>query len=64
MTDRQYVTRACQIKGIDLIAPTRKSPGILGTHWVNGFGRNVIDAQTWSEARKQIDLYFRHLATA
>lgn len=54
MTDRQFVIRACQLKGIALIPPSKGSPGILGTIWSNGVGRHVIDATTWAEARKQL----------
>lgn len=57
MTDRQYVIRACEMARVDLIKPTRECPGILGTHWYNGFGTNVIDAATWAEARQQLRIW-------
>ena len=55
MTDRQYVIRACQMARVDLIPATRDNPGILGTHWYNGFGSNVIDAQNWADAKEQLN---------
>ena len=60
MTARQYVLRAAQIKGLDLIKPTRGNPGILG-YTVNGdkLGACVIDAQTWAQAREQINNFFK-----
>lgn len=57
MTDRQYVIRACQMLGVDLIMPTRAAPDILGVHWVNGYGHVVIDARKWSQAREQLRVY-------
>ena len=65
MTDREYVIRACEIGGIDLIKPTKRSPGIVATDYtrkVGGIHRSVIDAQTWKQARGQIDAYFRLVA--
>lgn len=54
---RAYVTRACELMGVDLIGPTRHSPGIVATHWHNGFGHSVIAADTWAGARKQLDAW-------
>lgn len=64
MTDKQYVIRAAKMMGIDLSIPTRGNPGILATHWVNGFGKNVIDAATWAEAKEQINKYAQQRANA
>jgi hypothetical protein len=64
MTDKQYVTRAAKMMKLDLIAPTRACPGIIATAWVNGFGKNVIDAQNWPQAREQINTYARQRANA
>ena len=55
MTPRAYVIRACQMLKVELVKPTKGCPGILGTHYVNGFGHNVIDAQTWAEAKTQLE---------
>ena len=57
MTPRTYVIRACQMLKIELVKPTKGCPGILGTHWHNGFGSHVIDANTWEEAKKQVDTW-------
>lgn len=57
MTDKQYVIRAAKIKGFDVMLPTRKAPGILIYHWVNGKGSCVVDAKDWKEARVQINAY-------
>jgi len=65
MTDRDYVIRACEMGGIDLIKPTKQSPGIVATDYtrrVRGVHPSVIDAQTWKQARGQIDAYFRSIA--
>ena len=65
MTDRDYVIRTCEIGGIDLIKPTKRAPGIVATDYtrkVGGVYRSVIDAQTWKQARGQIDAYFRSIA--
>jgi len=67
MTDREYVIRACEMGGIDLIKPTKRSPGIVAhdyTRKVSGVHPSVIDAQTWKQARGQIDAYFRSVADA
>lgn len=63
-TDRQYVERAAQMMGVNLMPPTKKAPGILGMHWVKGFGYCVVDAETWADARKQIDTYAHQRANA
>lgn len=66
MTDKDYVIRACELKAIDLIKPTKKSPRIVAINWnwkVSGVHPCVIDADTWSEARAQIDAYFRKLTS-
>lgn len=66
MTDKDYVIRACELKAIDLIKPTKRAPGILATDWnrkVSGAHPCVIDAPTWSDARAQIDAYFRKLTS-
>jgi hypothetical protein len=67
MTDRDYVIRACEMLALDLLKPTRAAPGITAYD----FGRKdkgihpcVIDAQTWKQARGQIDAYSRKLADA
>lgn len=54
MTDKQYVIRACQLRGVDLFQPTRKAPGILGMK----DNQYVIDCAKWSEAREQINKFF------
>jgi hypothetical protein len=67
MTDRDYVIRACEMGGINLLKPTKRCPGILATDWnrkVSGVHPCAIDAQTWKQARGQIDAYFRSVADA
>lgn len=63
MTDKQYVLRAAKMIKVEVIAPTRGNPGIVGTDW-NAKGKNVIDAQTWSEARTQLNAYQQARANA
>jgi hypothetical protein len=62
MTDKQYVIRAAQIKGLDLLKPTKSVPEIYAVDYNNkdrsGCYKNVIDAKTWTEARQQIDKYY------
>jgi hypothetical protein len=63
MTDKQYVLRAAKMMNVDVIAPTRGCPGIVGTDW-NAKGKSVIDASTWSEARVQLNAYQKQRANA
>jgi hypothetical protein len=61
MTAKQYVIRATQIKGLDLIKPTKGNPGILAidyTRKVGGVHPCVIDARTWAEAQTQLNNYY------
>lgn len=58
MTDKQYTLRAAQLKGLDLIKPTKGNPGILAIDFKNK-GKCVIDAQTWAQARTQINNYYK-----
>jgi hypothetical protein len=67
MTDRDYVIRACEMLALDLLKPTKRCPGILATDWnrkVSGVHPCVIDAQTWAQARGQVNAYSRKLADA
>jgi len=63
MTDREYTIRAAQLKGLSLVKPTKGNPGILAhdfkTKDARGLFPCVIDAQTWAQARAQINNYFR-----
>lgn len=63
MNARQYVIRAAQLKGLSLIKPTKGNPGILALNFnqknEQGVYPCVIDAQTWAEAQKQINNYYR-----
>lgn len=59
MNDRDYVIRACQIKGLDLMKPKRGNPGILAYNQDKPVSRCVIDAQKWAEAREQINAYYQ-----
>lgn len=63
MTDKQYVLRAAKMMNVDVIAPTRGCPGIIGTDWV-AKGKSVIDAATWLEAKIQLNAYQRQRAGA
>jgi hypothetical protein len=62
MSDKDYVIRAAKQMKVDLIKPTRGCPGIIGTDWTSGFGKSVIDAQDWSEARKQLNTFAQQRA--
>ena len=53
-TSREFVIRSCQLKGLDLVKPTKASPEILVMAWSGGFGRVVVDAKTWAEASSQL----------
>lgn len=68
ITDRQYVIRACQIKGVDLLSPKKNSPEIIGTFWADKdgreFGYTVIDALTWLDAKRQINEFFATRSSA
>lgn len=66
MTDKDYVIRACEMKAIDLIKPTKRALGIVATDWnrkVSGVHPCVIDADTWGDARKQVDAYLTKLSS-
>lgn len=54
MTAKEFVTRNCQQRKLALIKPTRACPGILAHDWSTGFGKCVIDAGTWAEAKDQL----------
>ena len=56
--------RAAQVLGLDLIKPAKGAPEILGFHYSNGFGKCVIDAPTWAEARTQITKFSAQRAAA
>ena len=66
MTAREYVIRAAQIKGLDLIKPKKGNPGIIAYDMnkrnAAGVFPCVIDAQTWAEAQTQINKYYRDQA--
>ena len=63
MTDKQYVVRAAQLKGLSLLRPTKGSPGILATDYNNKDARGlfpcVIDASNWEQARAQFNAFYR-----
>lgn len=63
MTNAQYVIRTAQIKGLSLIRPTKGNPGILAYDFSKKDARGVfpcvIDAANWSQAREQINNYYR-----
>lgn len=59
MTDKQYTIRAAQLKGLSIIKPTKGNPGILALNFNIKPAPCVIDAQTWAEARTQINNYFK-----
>jgi hypothetical protein len=54
MNDRQYVIRAAQLKGLAICKQTKQDKGILVHDWSSGFGRCIVDAVTWADARKQL----------
>lgn len=64
MTDRQYVIRAAKMMKLTLIVPTRGCPGILAHDWSTGFGKSVIDAQNWADARAQLNAFAQKRAAA
>jgi hypothetical protein len=57
MTDKEYVIRAAKQMNVDLIKPTRGLKDIIGTDWSSGFGKSVIDAQNWADARAQLNAF-------
>jgi hypothetical protein len=57
MTDKDYVSRTCEMAKFDLLKPKRGSPGILAVDYSQKPGKIIVDAQTWGDARKQIDAY-------
>ena len=63
MTDKQYVVRAAQLKGLSLIKPTKGNSGILATDYNKKYGRGlfpcVIDAANWEQARSQFNAFYR-----
>ena len=63
MTDREYVIRACQMKRLDLLKPTKGNPGVVAYDMRNknahGVYPCIIEANNWQEARKQIDAHFK-----
>ena len=63
MTDRQYVIRAAQIKGLSLIKPTKGNPSIIAHDYnkkdARGLFPSVIDATNWAEARSQINAFYK-----
>jgi hypothetical protein len=59
MTDRQYVIRAAQLKGVSIIPATRQAPDILGMVDVGSTYKIVVDAKNWAEAREQINKFYR-----
>ena len=58
LTDREYVLRAADLKGLIIWKPTRANPGITGYLQQNGFYKQVLDAKNWAEARTQINNYY------
>jgi len=63
MTNAQYVVRAAQLIGLSLVKPTKGNPGIVAYDFNNRNERGVfpcvIDADTWEQARAQINNYRR-----
>ena len=63
MKTQDYVIRAAQIKGLSLIKPTKKTPGILAYDFAKKDSRGlfpcVIDADSWETAKEQIDSYYQ-----
>jgi len=63
MTDKQYVIRAAQIKGLSLLKPTKGDKGIVAHDFnkkdARGIYPCVIDALTWAEARAQINKFYQ-----
>ena len=62
MTNQQYVIRAAQTLGLDLLRPTRGAPEVLAYDWSTGKGKCVVEAKNWAEAREQINAYARQRA--
>lgn len=60
MNDRQYVIRACEVKGFDLLKPTKAAPGIVVYDYKSGFGRCIVEADTWAQARTQLDQAYKN----
>lgn len=54
MTDRQIVIRTAQIKGFDLIKPSKADKTILVMDWSTGRGKVAAEAKTWADARQQL----------
>ncbi|MER2626207.1 MAG: hypothetical protein ABTS22_20010 [Accumulibacter sp.] len=62
MTNAQYVTQACKIKGLSLSKPTKAAPEIVAYDFQKKDSRGVfpcvIDAISWAQAREQINSYY------
>lgn len=65
-TDRAYVIQACHMKGLDIIMPSKDDKGILAyaknRKNPQVVGECVIDAQSWGEAKDQINNYYQREA--
>jgi hypothetical protein len=63
MTNAQYVARAAKLNGLSLVKPTKGNPGIIAYDLNNRNERGVfpcvIDADSWEQARAQINNYRR-----
>ena len=61
--DRIYVIRACKLKNLDLIKPSKGAEGILAyAQNVSNplhVGACVVCAGNWTDARTQINNYFK-----
>lgn len=55
LTDRLYTIRATQLKGLDLIRPTRADKTIMIYDWSSGVGRCVVEAGSWADARTKLN---------
>ena len=61
--DRSYVIRACKLKNLDLMKPAKGAPEVLAyaQNVSNPLlpGACVVCAGNWSDARTQINNYFK-----
>ena len=57
MNDRQVIIAYARQLGLEVIPPSKDSPGILITDYSVRPARHVVDARTWKEARAQLVSY-------
>lgn len=60
--DKQYVARHCQMMGYSLLKPSKQAPEILVMDWRSGFGKVIVEALTWKQAREGLAAHERGAA--